>query len=219
MSEKIASLIVLAYERPEFLRRMMTSLLTTPMGYPAEIIVCNDGSQDDDVFQYLATLAHEKKISILINNCGQNVGIEKNVKRGIACSSGQYIFKLDTDLEFTPEWLSKAVDVLENDEDIGCVGLVDYRRYDPKDERFWDVQDVGKYLKVKDFVSSAYGFRRETYDSYGIYMRHDGWHLKLQEAGWRLAVKDVVNNFGFGKSIYVGSDGLAVKMDNPPLVF
>ena len=217
--KNLASLIVLAYERPEFLHRMMTSLLTVDSGYPMEIIVHNDGSTEDEVFQYLTSLAHEKKITILINNCGQNVGIEQSVRRGIACSSGDYIFKLDTDLEFTPGWLGKAVAILEHEETVGAVGLIDYRKYDPADSRFWEVTEMPNFLWVKDFVSSAYGFTRTVYNAAGKYMKHDGWHLKLQELGYRLVIKDVVNNFGFGRSIYVGSDGLAVDMEHPPLTF
>jgi len=59
---KLASLIVLAYERPDFLVRTMTSLLNTPMGYPAEIIVNNDGSTDPEVLEYLTQLARQHKI-------------------------------------------------------------------------------------------------------------------------------------------------------------
>lgn len=215
--KNLASIIVLAYERPEFLHKTMESLLSVPSGYPMEIIVHNDGSKDPEVFNYLVHLAAEKKISMFINNCGDNQGIEKAVKRGIACSNGDYIFKLDTDLEFTEGWLEKAVKLLEKKE-IGAVGLVDYRRYDPKDERFWDVVEKDDYLEVKDFVSSAYGFRREVFNKLGYLMSHDGWHLDLSKLGYNLAIKDVVNNFGFGKSIYVGTDGKAVKMDNEPLI-
>jgi len=216
---KLASLIILAYERPEFLKRMMVSLLTTPSGYPMEIIVCNDGSKDPEVFEYLTGLVKLKRISLLINNCGKNVGIEKNVRRGIACSSGKYIFKLDTDLEFTSNWLKEAIDILDTSYKIGAIGLVDYRRYDPNDERFWGVTEKRGHLEVTDFVSSAYGFRREVFDELGKYMRHDGWHLVLKNKGYKLALKDVVDNFGFGQSIYVGDDGKAVNMDNPPLTF
>ena len=139
--------------------------------------------------------------------------------RGIACSSGDYIFKLDADLEFTDGWLLKAVNLLENEFDLGVLGLIDYRRYDPSDVRFHEVFDRGDCLVVKDLVSSAYGFTRETYNTAGDSMRHDGWHLALQKAGYKLLIKDVVNNFGFGKSIYVGADGKAVDMDHEALTF
>lgn len=214
---KLASLIILAYERPEFLHRTMDSLLSVPSGYPMEIIVHNDGSKDPEVFNYIMHLAAEKKISMFINNCGLNQGIEKAVKRGVACSNGKYIFKLDTDLEFTPSWLGKAVNLLELEE-IGAVGLVDYRRYDPNDKRFWGVEKINDYLEVDDFVSSAYGFRREVFDKWGYLMSHDGWHLELLKHGYKLVIKDVVNNFGFGRSIYVDECGNAVKMDNDPLI-
>jgi glycosyltransferase involved in cell wall biosynthesis len=216
---KVASLVVLAYERPEFLKVNLESLLTTPSGYPMEIIVHNDGSTDPAVLDYLAQVAKDKRISMLINNCGKNQGIEKAVKRSIACSSGEYIFKLDTDLLYTENWLKKAIKVLETDPLIGAVGLVDYRKYDPKDERFWDVEEAEEYLLVQDFVSSAYGFRKEVYDHHGWQMSHDGWHLFLRGKGYKLAIKDVVTNFGFGRSIYVGPDGQAVNMNNPSLTF
>lgn len=215
----LASLIILAYERPEFLHRTMESLLSVPSGFPMEIIVHNDGSKDPEVFNYLVHLAAEKKISMFIQNCGLNQGIEKAVKRGVACSNGDYIFKLDTDLEFTDGWLDKAVKILDNDIEIGAVGLVDYRKYDQNDERFWDVVPCGEYSIVKDFVSSAYGFTRRTFDRFGYLMSHDGWHLELSTLGYKLALTHVVNNYGFGKSIYVGTDGKAVNMDNEPLKF
>lgn len=216
--KNLASLIILAYERPEFLHRTMESLLSVPSGYPMEIIVHNDGSKDPEVFNYLVHLAAEKKISMFINNCGLNQGIEKAVKRGIACSNGDYIFKLDTDLEFTPNWLAEAVKIMDEVDNLGAIGLVDYRRYDPSDVRFHGVKDCVNYLEVTDFVSSAYGFRRSTFEKYGELMKHDGWHLELLNKGMTLAIKDVVNNYGFGQSIYVGTDGQAVKMDNDPLI-
>lgn len=216
---KPASLIVLAYERPEFLRVTMESLLSTPSGYPMEIIVHNDGSKDQEVFSYISDLAMDKKITMFINNCGSNQGIEKAVKRSIACSSGDYLVKLDCDLTFTENWLKRGMEIITQHKEIAALGLIDYRKYDPNDNRFWGVREEDDYLDVDDFVSSAYIFPREVFNRFGNRMSHDGWHLYLKSIGFKIAIKDVVNNFGFGRSIYVGPDGQAVKMDNEPLTF
>jgi glycosyltransferase involved in cell wall biosynthesis len=226
---KHASICLLAYQRPVFLIKTLESLINTPAGYPYELIVHDDGS-DPVVKGILNSYMIQGKISFLIQVGGSNMGIEKAVRRCVAVSSGDYIFKLDTDLTFKPDWLKTAVGALEKPE-VGAVGLLDYRNYDPKDVRFHNItpflgksgESDSRYWQSDNFVSSAYGFRREVFEKHGSEMRHDGWHLLLYELGYKLAITnpDVVINHGFGiHSIYVNHQtGEAVDMDHPPKLF
>jgi len=104
---------------------------------------------------------------------------------------------------------------------VGCHALIDYRNYNPDDKRFHAVFDHGDYLESDNFVSSAYGFRREVFNKHGDKMKHDGWHKYLYKIGYTLTISkpDGVENQGFGKSVYVGSDGKAIKMENEPLIY
>jgi glycosyltransferase involved in cell wall biosynthesis len=215
MDTKIASLCVLAYERPDHLERLIGSLHKVDAGYPYELIIHNDGSGDHKVRDYLHWLGGRKLASIIIENCGQNMGVAKSLKRCIGSSSGDYIFKLDSDLEFIEkDWLKKSVDLLD-DETVLC--LLDYRNYDPDDKRFDNIHDKGGYFISDNFVSSAYGFTKATFDKFGHEMGDDGWHKFLHRQGHRLLITkpDYVRNTGFGiDSVWVGA-----TLHEEPLIF
>lgn len=209
---KHASICVLSYQRLDFLKRTMKSLLGTPSGYKMEIIVHDDGS-DVEVKDYLYGLLKEKKISYLILNGGNNRGIGESIRNSFKISSGKYLFKLDTDLEFEENWLKEAIDILE-DTHIGAVSLFDYRHYDPMDDRFEVLKETDKCKIVSDFVSSIYGVTRGVYEKFKHMLDTDGWHQYIKEQRYSLAItkEDKVHNFGFGieNSIYMDKD----KNDN-----
>ncbi len=203
---KFASLCVLSYQRPEFLKRTLESLINTPAGYPYELIVHDDGS-DQEVKEYLYELQRSGKISWLIINNGKNMGIGKSIQNCLRMASGDYLFKIDTDLEFEPNWLWEAVKILDNSTMIGCVSLFNYRNYNADDDRFNIIEERDGYNIVDDFVSSIYGFRRDVWKTWGDDLGADGWHQHLKKISYELAITrhDMVHNFGFGadKSIYV----------------
>lgn len=207
---KIASLNVLSFERKDFLEKSLNSLkLYTD--YPHEIIVNDDGSSDKGIAGFLYNLYLNGDISYLILNAGKNMGVGKSLRNGIGISSGDYIFKLDADLQYMPNWLSTIIGILENNPDVGCCGLFNYRNYDKNDTRFEILEEREDCYIVTDFVNSGYGFKREIFNRYGASLGDDGWQqeVKKQSLNLKLAIpkKDVVYNFGFGKdtSTYIGS--------------
>lgn len=220
---KIASLCVLAYNRYEFLYNLVQSLFAFKAGYPYELIIHNDGSTDPRIPTLLENLRDMKRVSFTINNAGRNMGIEKSLKHCIGVSHGDYIFKLDHDLQFIKDgWLDLAIYHLKNKK-VGAVGLLDYSNYDPKDERFHNKKNMDDYYLSDNFVSSGYGFRKGLFQKYGHEMKNDGWHKLLHRKGYELRIlkPDVVQNIGFGipNSVYVGKDLKAVKMYDEPLIF
>ena len=220
-----ASVCVLSYQRFEYLQKMMNSLLTVDSGFPMEIIVNDDGS-DDKIKKYLSLLARQGKISYLIQNCGKNRGIGEAVRNCFKIASGDYLFKVDTDLEFKEGWLRKGIDILQHPQ-IGAVSLFNYNHYDPADKRFSIITELEDCYIVTDFVSSIYGVRRETYEKYKSTLDTDGWHTYIQSQGLELAIskKDLVDNFGFGlfKSIYCQQNDkgelVTTKTYKEPLIF
>jgi len=222
--KKYCSICVLSYQRLDFLKKMMNSLLTVDSGYQMEICVHDDGS-DDEIQEYLHQLVKEKKISYLIQNCGKNRGIGEAVRNCFKVASGDYLFKVDTDLEFKDGWLKEAVRIL--DDGVGSVSLFNYNHYDPSDARFKIEQEKENCFIVSDFVSSIYGVRREVYEQYKDKLDTDGWHQYIKGQGYDLAItkEDKVSNFGFGigKSIYVTvnekGEPVATKTYELPLIF
>lgn len=226
---KFVSLCVLSYRRPELLRACVNSIHETA-DTPYELIINLDGS-DTVNSQSLYGMHVNERISKLLLNNGKNRGVGRAFENCLGVAEGDYIVKLDADLTFEPKWLSRAVKILDTNEDVGVVGLFDYNKWDPNDERFNPENNVIKTMKmwdyeyqiVKDFVSSAYIFRTRNWYLSALKageIPDDGFH---QEFG-TMALYHCVDNtaFGVGKSTYVSG-----TMDHPtktvthphPLVF
>lgn len=221
---KYSSLCVLAYKRPEMLKQCIESIIATA-DLPYELIVNLDGDDSGNA-EYLFQLYKDKKISYLILNAGNNRGVGRSMANCLGVAEGDYTFKIDTDLIFKPQWLSKAVEILDNFPVVGAVSLFNYRNYDAKDERFQVTNALATCNFVNDFVSSVYGFKSETMLRAGAPLYDDGYHQHLKELGYELAITkdDYVTNNGFGvyKSTYVSGteeNPFKTPTHDTPLIF
>lgn len=219
------SLCVLSYKRPSMLRNCLTSLVSTA-DYPYELIVNCDGGDDPENTNWLLRAQQEGKISKLTVTGGLNRGVGRSLQQCLSIAEGQYFAKIDTDLEFKPGWLSKAVAILNDDATIGTVSLFDYRHYDPNDTRFQIIESHPNHNIVTDFVSSIFVARmdyfKKVWNPYDP-IPDDGLHQML---GGKLAItkEDYVTNDGFGvtKSTYVsGTEDHPYKTPThtDPLIF
>lgn len=219
----IASLCVLAYKRPFEFERCLQSLQAS-IDYPCEIIVNVDGGEEGNIETRIIAedLFNQGLISKLIFNNGKNRGVGRSLQNCIGIAEGNYIVKVDTDLTFHPKWLSTGITVLQKYQDIGCISFFDYRNYDPKDERFNHLEDLGDCFMVDDFVSSIFMFRSNQLDKRRT-IPDDGMHQWFGKMA--ITHEDFVSNsgFGLGKSTYVvpDSEGNPVKAEtySEPLVF
>jgi glycosyltransferase involved in cell wall biosynthesis len=119
------SIVVSAYNRPELLARSLESL-SENTDYAYELIVHDDGSQDE-TRALLADLCTQGIICVLISSPrGYNRGHGTAVNRAVAVSEGKYIIKVNGDDEFKPNWLSKAVAVMDTYPEIGLLHLAGY---------------------------------------------------------------------------------------------
>ena len=136
-----------------------------------------------------------------------NRGVGRSFQNCLGLAEGKYIFKIDADIIFRPKWLSKAIAVLDNNPDVGGVGLFDYHRQDPNDSRFKPENNILEKRPdctiVNDFVTSIWGFRNRGYKELSGYfpIPDDGLHHCFEKK----ALLDVVDNeaWGVGKSVYV----------------
>jgi len=216
-----ASLCILAYKRPSDLMTCLNTLRKT-IDYPCEIIINLDGTDAENIVA-LQFMLRDNKISKLILNNGMNRGVGRSFQNCTGIAEGRYIFKIDADIIFKPQWLSSTVKILENNADIGAVGLFDYNRQDPNDSRFKPENNViaprEDCLIVKDFVSSIYAFRSCDLNKI-IPIQDDGNHTKLGQ----LALNDKVDihAWGVGRSVYVsGTEDHPRKTEtfNEPFLF
>lgn len=212
-----ASICILAYKRPDELKATIKTLHKY-IDYPSEIIVnldSADGSSESiECRILLQEYLRDRLISKLILNNGKNRGVGKSFQNCLGVAEGDFIFKVDADIIFKQNFIRRAVQGLTDYPDVGSIGLFDYHRQDPNDERFKPENNVlenrgnGLFI-VKDFVSSIYVFRKKD-----LNMNQEIFDDGLHQSFGKMALLDVVDNrsFGFG-SVYVTlkPDGTATK--------
>jgi glycosyltransferase involved in cell wall biosynthesis len=223
MQNKHLSVCVLAYKRPEWLVETIESIIATA-DYPYTLIVNSDGNDSPENREYLNYCVKSNLISVLIQSGGSNRGVGRSFANCVGVCEGEYIAKIDTDLTFTKGWMSHSVRILEEQADVGAVGLFDYRKYDPNDKRFEVYATRFGCRLVNDLVSSAYIFRKS--DLVDGYQYDDGFHQTLKAKRGQLALTptDMATNrgFGVGKSVYVvGTEDHPRKAEitEHPLIF
>ncbi len=203
------SLCFLSYERADFLGEAIRSAVANA-GTACEVIVHDDGSRDPRCVEVARTLMDEGYVSrIVLEPVGRNEGVGAAFNRAAAVATGDPVIKLDQDLIFLPDWLSRTVDWLEADPEIGMLGL--FRYYlDPVDWRQMNHEAPSAdadYEYVDDFVGSAMAIPRRILDRCGPLPEHSAafaedveYKQGLRAAGLRLALprEDLAVNRGFG---------------------
>jgi len=90
-----------------------------------EIIIVDDGSTDKYTRQALNKISNPS-INVFFK---ENGGVASARNYGIKRSKGQYILTLDADDRFKPEFIEKAIQVLENNSSVGMVTSYMIRDY------------------------------------------------------------------------------------------
>jgi len=209
---KFASLVVLSFNRKESLQRSLESLFRCTRA-PYELIVMDDSS-DQETQDYLYELVREKKVSTALFNCGHNMGLGVQVNRGFQIARGDFLLKLDADLDYSPGWLSHVMWLLRAWENIGCLGLFKYWHPPVNFPDKLIAEHFAKepcFCEVQDFVGSTICMRREIYDEFGPWSENVGHTFSedivfkeaVQAGGYMMALPDIdlVVNFGFGEHL------------------
>lgn len=114
MEKPLVSVIIPCYNQYNYLQESIDSVLASTYEN-IEIIVVNDGSDEfsDELKKFTAPK------TIIINQNNQGLSSARN--SGIKIAKGKYILPLDADDKIHPNYIEKAVNILEKQPQIGIV--------------------------------------------------------------------------------------------------
>jgi glycosyltransferase involved in cell wall biosynthesis len=216
-----ASLLILSYNRREFLRECINSA-HAHTSLPMEIIVHDDGSDDEFLHDEISALLYNRNISSVIMNArGRNEGQGRALNKLAHAATGDILIFSDQDLVFKPGWLEEVRRILDTGPThIGSLGGFHYD-HDPVDHRKMHIRNWTKvdgsitFEEVEDYVGSFMAFTRESWEKFGPFEEYSDAFAEdavvkrkiFETDGWwnALPPEDIVENkhFGVGPSTVV----------------
>lgn len=183
-----ATVCVLSYNRPHFLRECLSTLIEKA-GAPLEVIVHDDGSEDPDVRRWLADLAGDGQIStVILNPAGHNQGQGTALNRMFGMATGDPIIKCDQDLIWADDWLAKTQAILAANRKrdrisralamqprpeplIGLLGMLHYW-HDPVHAAKTKVDEHSGWNEHTHILGSAFAVTRDCWRDLGPFEEH-----------------------------------------------
>lgn len=153
----LVSVIVPIYNAAPYLRETLDSIVASTYR-PMEVVMVDDGSKDDSlqIAQDFCALHPE---CCVISQPNQGVSVARN--NAIRHAQGQYILPVDADDKIANTLIEKAVQVIENNDDIRVVGC-----------RCWMFGAVDKEWKLPPF-SHALLARKNMIPATALYRKAD----------------------------------------------
>src|SRR3990170_5051272 len=115
------SVVIPCYNHGKYLNEAVDSVLKSDFA-DYEIIIVNDGSTDSYTLKIFRQMEQrfiqDQKVTIIHQ---ENLGLSAARNSAIRAGRGKYILPLDADNKIRPNYLSRAVEVLDTDDEIGVV--------------------------------------------------------------------------------------------------
>ena len=178
----MVSVIIPCYNDGQYLEEAVMSACESRYK-PLEIIIVDDGSEDKLTRKVLRSM----ELSGIKVVYGEHGGPAKARNEGIKQAHGEYILPLDADDKISPEYISEAVNVLEETAEVGIVYcLADYFG---NMTGAWELPnyDIGIML-YQNVIFSAGMFRKSDWERAGGYdesflQREEDWDFWLSLLG------------------------------------
>ena len=117
--QPLVTVLTPAFNRASFITETVESVLNQTYGN-IEYIVIDDGSTDG-TFEILRQYSEAGRLTLLTHENHSNRGQSAALNLGLDAAKGTYVTILDSDDMLHPEKLSRQVDYLENNPDVGMV--------------------------------------------------------------------------------------------------
>jgi len=187
----IVSIVIPCYNHGQYIQEALDSIDAQKINYPIEIIIVDDGSSDTDTLQKLDDL---KQLNYTIIH-QTNGGPGKARNTGIEIAVGKYILPLDADNKLNPDYINKAVLLLEKKKvDIVYAAPVFFGDTSIKNRQFKvrPFDDLG--LVTGNCADACAIFRKE------VWVKNGGYDAFMPSYGfedWDFWIAASKNNFVF----------------------
>jgi GT2 family glycosyltransferase len=181
------SVIIPCYNQGEFLEEALSGIEGS-VNQLYEIIIVNDGSTEEKTLSFLKKYESEGYHIIHQENCGL-AGARNN---GIKAAKAPYILPLDADNRVDPEYLTKAIQILDQEKDVGVV-YANPRLFGDKKE-MQTLPDFELYrLLAVNYIDACAVFRKDLWTEFGgfdpdmPFMGYEDWEfwIRIAKAGWK----------------------------------
>lgn len=164
MTEIDVSIIITCYNYGVYLEECLRSI---KLKKNLEVVLVDDGSNDEFTIKYLNTLIDSRRDIKIIRTENNGVCVARNI--GVKNSSGKYIVMLDADDLLCEEYIEKAKEILDENLDVGIVkGNVIHLKDEVEEKEVFKEFDLKEFLKGNTLAVSCM-FRRTDYLMVGGY--------------------------------------------------
>ena len=123
MRTPLVSIIIPHYQTPDLARLCLRSIRRYTIDVPYEVIVVDNGSQDDRSLQYLRNVTWIRLIERTQNIGELGIGHKEAVDIGIDATNAPLVLAFHTDtIPIRSDWLKWHIEQLTADDRIGAVG-------------------------------------------------------------------------------------------------
>jgi GT2 family glycosyltransferase len=187
------TVIVPHYNQKECLKTLLPSIASqTFKDY--EAIVIDDCTPDRSAVEYIKDFAKDHQKVHLVENA-ENMRFVRTVNKGIKLATGEYICLLNSDTEVKENFIERNVEILDANAAIGALSCVVVDHYGQNwfcGGRYnhgapFNLTDDFEEVRSVDFVAGTAAFyRREVFDSIGLFDENYGMYHEDVEFGLRL---------------------------------
>ncbi len=189
--QAIVSIVIPCYNHGEYLQEALDSIDIDNINYQIEIIIVDDGSSDHRTLEKLESL---KQLNYTIIH-QENGGPGKARNTGINIAVGKFILPLDADNKIKPDYINKAVPILERNQADIVYAVPEF---------FGDTSNKKRQFKVRPFddlglvtgncADACAIFRKE------VWIKNGGYDEAMPYFGfedWEFWINASKNNFTF----------------------
>jgi len=179
------SVVIPCFNHGKYINEAIQSVLAYPGHKDLEIIVINDGSTDPFTIEVLNKIDHPN-IKV-INQVNQGLGKSRN--NGIKLASADIIFVLDSDNRIDPRFIPEALNLFNNDKDLGVVYCDSIIFDDTKSIKRKIQKFDPRVLLMKNYIDACAFFRKSIwtqlggYDENMPYMGLEDWDFWIRNIG------------------------------------